>query len=378
MNKELPSICFVGLNNIPVLVPEYRQHGIGGEQVQQTLIAKALVKLGYNVSMVVGDYGQEDGQSWDGIKTYKTYKFDAGLPIVRFVYPRWSGIWSALKRANADVYYVSCAGMQLGLVTMFAKWYGKKVVFRIASDADCIPDRLLVKYWRDKKLYEYGLKHVDHILSQGKQQSATMYENYKRVSQVAGMMVDGRALDIGFDARNIPVLWVSNLRQLKRPDLVLELATEIPQYNIHMVGGPISGSRPFYYQIEKQASNMNNVHFHGQIPYQEVNNYFEYAKVFINTSDTEGFPNSYLQSWVRGTPVIAFFDPDRIIEKEGLGRTVSSLDEMKDAILTLLSDASEWQKMSFRCLEFMKKEFNEEKILKPYISAFHNLNSQGR
>jgi len=39
-------VCFVGLGNLPVLAREYNHHTIGGEQVQQTLLAQALVKEG--------------------------------------------------------------------------------------------------------------------------------------------------------------------------------------------------------------------------------------------------------------------------------------------------------------------------------------------
>jgi hypothetical protein len=37
-------ICFVGLDNLPVLAPEYRSELIGGESVQQTLLARALAR----------------------------------------------------------------------------------------------------------------------------------------------------------------------------------------------------------------------------------------------------------------------------------------------------------------------------------------------
>jgi len=32
-------ICLLGLDNLPVLAPEYREHTVGGESVQQTLLA---------------------------------------------------------------------------------------------------------------------------------------------------------------------------------------------------------------------------------------------------------------------------------------------------------------------------------------------------
>jgi len=373
LNKPLPSVCFVGMQNIPVLAPEYNQHGIGGEQVQQTLISKAMVKRGYKTSMIVADYGQEDGQEWDGVVTYKAYKFNAGLPVLRFIHPRTTGLWLALKRADADVYYISCAGMQVGLVAMFAKYYGKKVIFRIASDADCSPEKLLIEFWRDKKLYEYGLKNVDHILSQSKQQSIELLKNYNRESHIAGMLVEGCKNDYDFDKRDICVLWVSNLRQLKRPDLLLKLASEIPKYFFHMIGGPVGNEESYYDKIHDQAEGIDNINFHGQIPYHDVNDYFERAKIFVNTSDTEGFPNSYLQSWVRGTPVITFIDPDGIIEKEGLGIAVSTIEEMNEAIQSLISDQSKWQKTSTRCKEFMNQYYNDDQILEPYLSAFNAL-----
>ena len=58
----------MGQDNLPVLAREYNQYGVGGAQVQMTLIAKALVECGHKVSMVVGDYGQEDGVSLAGRK----------------------------------------------------------------------------------------------------------------------------------------------------------------------------------------------------------------------------------------------------------------------------------------------------------------------
>jgi len=42
-------------------------------------------------------------------------------------------------------------------------------------------------------------------------------------------------------ARDIDVLWVSNIRRVKRPDRILELAEGLPEVKIHMVGGPLSG-----------------------------------------------------------------------------------------------------------------------------------------
>ncbi len=124
--ESFPSICLVGLMNLPVLAREYAHHGIGGMQVQQTLLGAQLAKRGFDVSMVVHDLGQPDGASWDGITTWRAFAPTAGIPVLRYVHPRWTSMWAALKRADADIYYVSGVGMMLGLVAMFARRYGRK------------------------------------------------------------------------------------------------------------------------------------------------------------------------------------------------------------------------------------------------------------
>lgn len=370
MNKK-KSICLVGLDNIPVLAPEYNQHGVGGEPVQQTLIARALARKGHAVSMVVGDFGQRDGATWDGVVTHKAYRAAAGLPVLRFFHPRFTGLWSALRRADADVYYTSCAGMQVGILALFARIHGRRVIYRVASDSDCEPDQLLIRYRRDRKLYEYGLRRADAVLAQSEKQRAALRKNYRRESIVAGMLVDGPTAIRPFDARDIPVLWVSNIRSLKRPDLLLELAARAPSVSMHMAGGPMAGSEALYDEIRTQATALGNVVFHGPVPYHDVSGLFDRARVFVNTSDVEGFPNSYLQAWIRGIPVVAIFDPDSIIAREGLGRCVRNVDEMHAAVLHYLNNPDEWQQASQRCLDFMRTRFGEDTILAPYLDAMN-------
>jgi glycosyltransferase involved in cell wall biosynthesis len=372
-------ICFIGLFNLPVLAPEYNQHGIGGEEVQHTLLARALSARGFEASMVVLDYGQKDGESWDGVKTYKTHTSTAGFPGLRFFHPRWTGIWSAMSRADAEVYYVSCAGFPVGLAAMFARWKRRKTIFRIASDSDCEPERLLIEqnYRRDRWLYEFGLRRVDGILAQSAHQRAAMQRNYHLNSSVAPMLVDHPRTVFEFDQRSISVRWVSNIRMLKRPDTLLDLASELPDTMMHMIGGPIVGSTDLYEEIKTRAASQENVTFHGRIPYHDVNDYFAAARVFVNTSDIEGFPNSYLQAWARGTPVVAFFDPDRIIEREGLGVAVKDIAEMREAVRTLVSDRDRWHAASARCLAYMQRAFSDDKCIAPYLEVIGRLTGRG-
>jgi glycosyltransferase involved in cell wall biosynthesis len=360
-------ICFFGLENLPVLAPEFNRHGVGGEQVQHTLLAKALARREHSVSMVVYDYGQADCAAWNGVTTFKTYRQHAGIPMLRFVYPRWTAVWAALHRANADIYYVSCAGMHLGLLVLFCKRHGGKVVFRVAHDDDCDPNKLLIQYWRDKKLYEYGLRHAHSILVQSARQQAAMLANYGLQSTIAGMLVDAPEQETG---RDIDILWVNNIRQFKRPDLLLTLAKRMPELKFHMVGGGQPGFDELYRHIQTQAADLPNLTFHGHVPYHEMDRIYARAKILVNTSDSEGFPNSYLQAWVRGTPVVAFFDPDSIIQRKNLGVAATSLEEMEGSIAALHHSSLLWKQMSVRCKSYMAEMYGESSVLFPYLNTF--------
>jgi glycosyltransferase involved in cell wall biosynthesis len=323
--------------------------------------------------MIVADHGQPDGAIWEGVQTFKAFSRRAGLPLLRFVHPRWTGLWAALSRADADVYYTSCAGGLVGQVALFCARRSKRFVFRAASDADCQPDALIGMgraLWRDKWLYEHGLRRAASVLVQSVRQQELMRRNFVVESSIAGLMVQPGHSERSFAQRDIDALWVSNMRPVKRPDVLLELAGKLSQVSFHMVGGTVSGAERFFETVKTGAASRGNITFHGAVQYRDVSALYSRARVFVNTSDVEGFPNTYLQAWACGTPVVAFFDPDGVIAREGLGAAVRNLDEMSAAVRKLTSNESEWNAARARCIAFVERHYGEDVVLRPYLQSF--------
>lgn len=372
-NGSRPSVCFVGPGNLPALAPEFGHHGIGGMEVQQTLLARALARHGYDVSMVVADFGQPDGASWDGVRTLRAFRRSAGLPVLRFIHPRWTKTWAALKRANAQIYYVSGAGMLLGLTAMFARSQERKLVFRVASTTDCDPATLRVRYWRDRKLFEYGLRRTDVILAQTLEQKQRLTQYYGCESRVVPSMVATARRWPAYSERDIDVLWVGNIRALKRPRLLLDLARRMPDRRFVMAGGPYPGSQTLFEEIRREAGTLPNVEFRGTVPFHEMHTLYERARVLAGTSEIEGFPNIYLQAWSHGAPVVAYLDPEELIRHHALGHVAANQDEMAQSILALLSDESRWLEASRRCREYAASRLDENAMLAPYTEAFASL-----
>jgi glycosyltransferase involved in cell wall biosynthesis len=370
MSATAPKICFVEPFAYAVLSGDKYKFSTGGESVQHTLLARAFAEKGWQVSMISQDLGQEDGTVVDGIQVWKTFVQNSGLPYLRFIHPRLTSIWRALRRADADIYFQSCAGLMTGAVARFVKTRGRKMVFRGAHDTDFMPREELINQERDRQFYWYGLKRAGIISVQSEKQQQLLRDNYELSSVVVDMAAEIPP-SVADEERDIDVLWVNNMRQFKRPEIVLDVARAMPETSFAMIGGPMRPDRDIYYRLEEEARAIDNLNFIGPVPYSDVNSYFARAKVFLNTSDSEGFPNSFLQAWVRCVPVISYFDPDGFIERFGLGSSPESQDEFVPALTRFLEEDSYRQEVGKRARQFVIDRYSSAVIAGHYEKLFN-------
>jgi Glycosyl transferase 4-like domain len=169
-------ICFVTQFGYPVLAGSRTQQIVGGAEVQQALISAELARRGHQVSMISLDFGQTEGERVRGVCMIKTHAMDAGLAGMRFVHPRMTRLWSALQRADADIYYQRSSGAYTGVVGEFARRHGRHMVFASAAATDFDPALPRLKFRRDKWLYRYGLRRASRVVVQ----SATQLADCKR------------------------------------------------------------------------------------------------------------------------------------------------------------------------------------------------------
>jgi len=349
-------ICIVGLDSYGMLSGEENPKYIGGEAIQHVLLARAWRDLGHDVSMIVHDEGQGARRTVDGITAIAAHSRHGGIRGLRFFHPRATRLLSALISADADTYYQSPAGAYTGITGWFCRATGRRFIFRVASDSDCEKEHGRIEFWRDRKLYNYGLRCASLVAAQTEYQAQLLRENHELESTVVNMMVELPPRYSG-TLKDIDVLWVSNLRALKRPEIALELARELPHVKFTLAGGPMPGGETYYEDMVAAAARLPNVTMLGAVRYADTGALFDRAKVFLNTSSIEGFPNTFLQAWIRGVPVVSFFDPDSLVQRLSLGRTASSVDDMRDAIRHLLQDDEDRQRIGRRAREFATREF---------------------
>jgi glycosyltransferase involved in cell wall biosynthesis len=150
----------------------------------------------------------------------------------------------------------------------------------------------------------------------------------------------------------------------------------LPQFCFTMVGGPggsDSSSINYFRAIEAAAKSIPNLRFHGFVPYSEVDSYFDRARVFVNTSLYEGFPNTFLQSWARGVPVVSYFDTGSRHNKDAVVRVVADEPAAAIQISTLMSNARDWRTASQRSLEHFSDVHSVDSAVSRYARLFSRM-----
>lgn len=373
MSGKLPHICFLAPNAYPLLIGSSQIEFVGGAELQQVTIARQLAARGYQVSMVCLDFGQDDPVSIDGITVLRGFHLKAGLPVLRFLWPRLTRIWRCLKRADADIYYQRAAGLWTGVMVAFCLRNGRRSIFAAAGnpDLDLVTSR--IRYARDRRIYAYGLRHVDRIVVQNVEQKRLCRENHRREATVIPSLYVAPEMPVHSASR--VVLWVSTIRNIKRPELFLELALAFPDLRFRMVGGPGRSESGLFEQVKSTASTVSNLQFLGFMPLSRVEEQFDEAGILINTSESEGFPNTFLQAWARGIPTISFVDAGAKLDGQSVGLRVDSMADMK-MMLGRMSSNDELRMMEGqRCRSYFEKNHCPEEVLARYERLFAELMS---
>jgi glycosyltransferase involved in cell wall biosynthesis len=227
------------------------------------------------------------------------------------------GMFRALEEFKPAVVMQRCWGLETWAAARHARLHGARFIFMIASPLDIQPHQPW--HWLNwrRALYRLGIYQADAIVAQSQDQMGQIEAGLRQRAVLI------RGLQPPPEPRDAPgegVLWVGKSLPVKRPDLLLDLAERLPRLRFTMIMNPAPPERE-YERLRARARSLTNVEHIPYVPYGEIIEYFRRARVFVSTSDPmESFPNTFLQSFRVGLPVMSLGrDPDGIIEKRGLG-----------------------------------------------------------
>ena len=375
-----PSVCFVSLHNFHVLCGDANGRHIGGAEVQQAYVARGLVRRGYPVSFVTSDHGQEDGVAIDGIRVFKACTEDAGIGGIRFIHPRWTSLWRAMRRADADIYYQRMASDESGKACSFCCTKRRKFVFAVAHDSNCDPLLPGLATLRERVLYRFALRYADAVISQTSQQQAALRQFFRRESSVVRSCIALRNGRASTEANRPPagrprILWAGRFSREKRPEWCLQLAEAIPECDFDIVGGSIADAA-YEKELRHRASSLSNVTLHGVVPHRMMPEFYRKASVLLCTSDAEGFPNIFLEAWAHGRPVVSSVDPDRIIRTHAVGWTAESVEGLHSTLMCVVGDETAWAMCAENGLRYIAAHHSMDRVLDEYERIFCGLSGE--
>lgn len=334
-----------------VLVQNHPSVTMGGAQYQGHLLAEELARrAGVQVTYLARDV-RADAAALRALpyalRSIGTFA-GIGRRAALFDAPQ---LWRTLRELRPDVIYQQMRQSYTAVCAHYAVRAGIPCFFQIASDLDLDP-RWITNGISANLPFDigesvaglWGLRHASHVVAQTARQQRLLRERFGLAA--AAVVRNFQPLPACLPhkpAAPVEVLWVANFKDVKRPELFVQLAESFsgrPDLKFTMAGRP-SGLRRFAPLMER-ISRTANLEYLGELSIEEVDRRMAQAAIHVNTSSFEGFPNTFIQAWAQGAVVATIaVDPDEEgMEALGIGICAGTFERLR-AVIDALAHSSE-------------------------------------
>ncbi len=361
-DKQL-KICFVSPKVYPLFAPEVEET-FGGAEVDLFYLGTELAKdTDYQVSFITADYGQPDIEFHDGISIIKSLKFSDYPPVAAIK------IWSALRKSDADMYMIKSVSPGTWLTALFCRLNRKIFLYRTAHSTHC-DGTYLKKHPLASKLFAVSLRQAKAIFVQ----NVTDKHGLKKTLGLDSAVIpNGHVLFESGRTDRRTILWAGRSADFKRPEIFVDLALKFPAQQFVMICQQATGDTN-YDHLRDLAAKRPNLQFISHVPFDRIDTFFLNAKIFINTSVSEGFPNTFIQAGKCATAILSLnVNPDGFLDKYSCGICCDN-DEVRlvDSLKAMLKDQS-YMQMGRNAREYAECNHDIAKIVEQYKKLFREL-----
>ncbi len=363
-------VCIISHFGYPLYNEDLSSQFGGGSEVQLYLLSKEFRKnVNVEVNVITGDYGGINDQIEiiDKIKLYKI------LPLKRNFFNYFKFLFKFsfyLIKINPDIIIQRAISPLTGLAAVYCILFGKKFIYSIANK----PDVDSSKKGLIHKIFRFGLKHTDYIIAQNYEQMDLLKKIKIRNPSHALVLKSGSTirkneLDI---TNKSDILWVGRAVNWKRPELFLKLALIFKNHNFKMICTKYVNQQ-YWENLKNLTESIPNLKFIEFVKFSEIEDYFKKAKVYINTSIYEGFPNTFLQAFNYETPVISLnVNPNNIFDENNLGYYCNdNFDLLKEKLSELMQNSALQEMIGRNAYSYVSKFHDIEIIGKRWIKVIN-------
>ena len=281
-----------------------------------------------------------------------------------------------MSKSKAELFLMKLPRFLLFPVTFIAKLLNRKVIFWFSHDRDVYHSKdASYKVKIANFFYDQGLRLSSLIISQTNYQKRKIKKRGLKAHTVRSLVNQTNILELTSESQKPYILWVGRYDKinLKRVHIVFFIAKLLPDFNFRIICQTDSDKRRT--SLKKKASEFTNVDFLGQVDYESMGFHFYNSTALLCTSFSEGFPNTYLQSWSHGKPVFSLsVNPDNIISANELGFSSNgNVLNLIEAIKINLKNKEKLSEYKGNSLNYIEKEHNFKKLIPKYIKIFDRI-----
>ena len=356
-------VCFVAPKAYPIFNPATGDY-FGGAEVDLYYLAAELAKDGnFEVSFIVADYDQKDIEVVENVTVIKSLNFSKNMlsSLLR--------TWSALKKADADIYFLKCASPGTPVVAAFCKLHRRIFLYRLASvlesDGSYIRQHPFLG-----RLFAASLRRAAMVFAQ----NSTDRENLTKTLSIPSRMIpNGHPLPPMLDKSKDTIIWVGRDDPVKKPQRFLDLARAFPDERFSLICQTLNNDAQ-YKNLVEQAGNIANLEFLRHVPFNQIDTYFQRAKVLVNTSDSEGFPNTFIQACKASAAILSFnVNPDGFLDTCNCGLCCNGDAERLKYNLRLMLENNRYIEFGSKGRKYVEQNHDIIKIAAEYKAVFQQL-----
>ena len=373
-----------------ILMPTFFYERVGGVEIQTYLIAKYLAARNWEVHFIAGTKSAKKINSVELCEGFRLHWVEqAGfLPFSR------KDIILLLRKINPSIIYQRGRSPFTSSPTAyrFARTAPVKTVYHCAENNDLTKSFNVTEVRNSGKntlkktvlffrafLYDHFFRrtilHSDIIIVQTQEQADLFRDTFDLPTTVIPSSHEVPS-DIPLKSQPPIVFWIAHAGRRKRLEIFVELARRLQSESICFVFAGTLPHADYRNEIFSSMSGLKNIEYIGPLSWKESNTMFAKASVFVNTTmpGREGFPNTYIQAWLHGTPVVTLdCDPDNVIKENNLGFHSGSLDKMAEDVLSIIRNKELRDTIGTKARAYALEHHNIEKTSSDMAMLFSNL-----
>jgi glycosyltransferase involved in cell wall biosynthesis len=357
---------------------------INGARVQILALAGELASRGHQVAVLTGSDRQEQLETpsvREGVDVY-SFRRSSRAP---FLGARAAS--RAVRRLGPDALYVRGRTYLAG-VAAWERWRrGMGFVWASNAEEGCERWKHVTHLWNGPRpivrklartpldfvadlICDLGVSRADQHVNQTKHQAERLQAVHHRRGTVVRSLHTPPA---GLPAKARPplVAWIGRISIERGPEAFVDLARELSAVDCDfaLIGPP--SSQVYVNEVLAQAEGLPRFRYVGQVPLSESWEWLGKAAVLVNTSHVEGVSNALVQAWHCGTPTVTLhFDPDGIIESNGVGSLSLDLPTLARDVRRLVEDGEFREAVAAKARTLAEREFSGPSVGTIYEALF--------